>query len=387
MKEKSFSFIDEKKDEIVALWEELVNMESGSYHVEGVDAVVDRMRQEIDKAGAKTKIIEYEKAGNMVVGEFAGEEKPGVIFLGHLDTVFPLGEVAARPFKIEDGKAYGPGVLDMKGGAIAALYAAKALHHAGFKERPVKLIFAGDEEIAHVNSNAAEDFMTEAKGYLAAFDCETSYEDESVVVGRKGTATFTVAVHGVAAHAGNNPKDGRSAILEMAHKIIDIQNLTNWEREYTFNVGVIKGGVVFNAVPDYCEVKVDIRYVDPQIVPELKEKVEAVLAKTYIEGTTTELIDFRIGIQAMRTTDGVMRLFDFLVKTCEKHGFNKPKATKSGGGSDAAYTVMAGVPTICSMGVKGFHNHSKREYAVVDTIFERAKLLVALTLDMADFEK
>ena len=387
MKEVAFKYIDSKKDEILALWEELVNTESGSYYIEGVDAVADKVKKQLDAAGAKTRLIEYEKAGNAVVAEFDGnKDKPGVIFMGHMDTVFPEGEVAKRPFTIKDGNAYGPGVLDMKGGVVAAIFAAKALQEAGFKDRPLKLMFAGDEETAHPNSDAAEMFMREAKGFAAAFNCETAFVDNSIVVGRKGTATFKVAVHGVAAHAGNNPKGGRSAILEMAHKIIDIQNLTNWDKEYTFNVGTIKGGVVFNAVPDYCEIGVDVRYVDPAIVPELKALVEKTLAKTYIEGTTTELVDFRVGIQAMQTTDGVKKLFDLLVKVSEENGFGTPTPVKSGGGSDSAYTVMAGVPTLCSMGVKGANNHSKEEYAVVDSIFERAKLLVCMVLNMDRFE-
>lgn len=386
MKEKAFAFIDSKKEDMLALWEKLVNTESGSYDVEGVDKVADIVKKELEQAGAKARLVEFEKAGNMAVGEFAGGDKPAALLMGHMDTVFRAGEIKERPFTIKDGKAYGPGALDMKGGIVAAIFAAKALQSVGFAERPVKLAFAGDEEIAHPNSNAADVFMDIAKGCAAAFNCETGFVDNSVVVGRKGTATFKVAVTGVSSHAGNDPKRGRSAILEMAHKIIDIQNLTNWDREYTFNVGTIKGGTVFNAVPGYCEVEVDIRYVDPSIVPELKELVEKVVAKTYIEGTTTELIDFKVGLQAMQTTEGVQKLFDLLVKVSEAEGFGTPKAIKSGGGSDSAYTVMAGTPTVCSMGVKGANNHSKEEYAVVDTLFERAKLLVAMIMRLDELK-
>ncbi len=387
MKKKAFDFIDSKKDEMLALWEELVNMESGSYYTEGIDAVAQRVKKELDSAGAKTRIVEYEKAGNAVIGDFAAEtNKPGAIFMGHMDTVFKFGEVEKRPFTIKDGNAYGPGVLDMKGGVVAALFAAKALQAAGYKDRPLKVMFAGDEEIAHINSDADELFKKEATGFAAALNCETGFVDNGVVVGRKGTAIFKVAVHGIAAHAGNDPKRGRSAILEMAHKIIDIQNLTNWDREYTFNVGTISGGTVFNAIPAYCEISVDIRYKDPAIVPELKALVEKTLAKTYIEGTRTELVEFQVGIQAMQTTEGVNKLFDLLVKTSEENGWGKPYPMLSGGGSDSAYTVMAGVPTLCSMGVKGANNHSKEEFAVVDTLFERAKLLVAMVLNLDELK-
>ena len=384
MKETAFAFIDEKKDEIINLWQELVNMESGSYYVEGVDKVVDRVLQILADAGAKTKAIEFEAAGNMAYAEFAGADKAPVMLLGHVDTVFAEGEVAKRPFKIEAGKAYGPGVLDMKGGVIAAMYAAIALKHAGFNERPVKLLFAGDEENGHLNSNAAEVFQQEAKGCVAAFDCETSAGDNVVVVGRKGMVTFTVGVHGVSAHAGNDPENGRSAILEMAYKIIDIQNLTNWERGYTFNVGTIKGGTVPNAVPEYCEINVDIRYVDPADLPELKAMVEQTIGKTYIEGTKTELVKFLVGYQPMQTTEGVKKLFALFAEVSEGNGFGTPTAITSGGGSDASNTVIAGVPTLCATGVKGGRNHSPEEFAHVESIFERAKLLAATILRLEE---
>ncbi|MDR3349993.1 MAG: M20 family metallopeptidase [Acidaminococcales bacterium] len=382
MKEKAFQFIDGKKDEMVSLWRDLVNMESGSAYVEGVDAVANRVKKELEESGAKARLVEYEKAGNMALGEIPGGAKAPVLFCGHMDTVFKFGEVAKRPFTIKDGIAYGPGVLDMKGGIVIAIYAARALRAAGYRERPLKFAFAGDEEIAHPHSNAADVFVDEAKGCAAAFDCETGFVDNSVVVGRKGMATFKAAVHGVAAHAGNDPKRGRSAILEMAHKIIDIQNLTNWEEGYTFNVGVIEGGTVVNAVPGYCEIAVDIRYVDPAITGKLKDMVEKTLAKTYIEGTRTELKDFRLGINAMKTTDSVKKLFELWKKTSEENGFGTPSAIVSGGASDAAYTVMGGAPSLCSVGVKGGKNHSPDEFAVVDALFERAKLLAATILKL-----
>jgi glutamate carboxypeptidase len=380
MKKQVFQFIDSKKDEMVALWKDLVNMESGSGYIEGVDAVAGKVKAELEKSGAKVRLVEYEKAGNMVLGEIFGGVQAPVLFCGHMDTVFKFGEVAKRPFTIKDGIAYGPGVLDMKGGIVIAIYAARALREAGYQDRPLKFAFAGDEEVAHPYSNAADIFIEEARGCAAAFDCETAFVDNSVVVGRKGMATFNVAVHGVASHAGNDPKRGRSAILEMAHKIIDIQNLTNWEEGYTFNVGTIEGGTVVNAVPSFCEISVDIRYVDPSVADKLKELVEKTIAKTYIEGTRTEIKGFRLGINAMKTTEGVKKLFELWRKVSEENGFGTPTAITSGGASDAAYTVLGGAPTLCSMGVKGGKNHSTDEFAVVDSLFERAKMLAAVTL-------
>ena len=376
------SYVDAHREEMVSFWQEIVNMESGSQNKTGIDAVAARLGQALASEGAAVKIVEMEKAGNMLVAEVgAGRNKPAVLFMGHMDTVFPLGTVAKRPFTIRDGKAYGPGALDMKGGIVAALFAIKALNAAGYTDRPLKVILAGDEEIAHANSNAADVFMQEAKGAAAAFNCETGFVDDAIVTGRKGSAVFTLEVKGVGVHAGNEPENGRSAILEISHKVIDIQNLTNWEQGTTFNVGVIEGGIVPNAVPGYAKIVVDIRYQDPALLPDIERQLAEVAAKQYVPDTTTTLTQTP-GIAPMQTTDGVKQLFEVVKKTYAEMGLGTPYGKYVGGGSDSAYSVMAGVPTVCAMGVKGGRNHSPEEFAVVDTLYERAKLLAFCTLNL-----
>lgn len=383
IQQKISAFIDGHREEMLSLWQEVVNMESGSGNKPGIDAVATRFQQVLDGAGATTRIVEMEKAGNMLVGEVgSGRANPAVLFMGHMDTVFPLGTVAKRPFTIKDGTAYGPGVLDMKGGIVAALYAIKALNAVGYDTHPLKMILAGDEEIAHANSNAAEVFMQEAKGAAAAFNVETGFVDDAIVTGRKGSALFNLEVKGVAVHAGNEPENGRSAILEIAHKIIDIQNLTNWETGTTFNVGTIEGGTVPNAVPGNAKIVIDVRYMDPALLPDIRRQLEAVAAKTYVQGTTTSVTQTP-GIAPMQTTDGVKKLFEVVKKTYAELGLGTPYGKLVGGGSDSAYSVIAGVPTVCAMGVKGGRNHSPEEFAIVETLFERAKLLAncAINLD------
>ncbi len=382
LKSNAFKFIDDHRQDMLALWQELVNTESGSADKPGIDAVSARVKHVLDQAGGVTKTVEMAKAGNMMVGELgAGRGGAPVLFMGHMDTVFSTGTVAKRPFTITDGTAYGPGVLDMKGGIVAALFAMQALQSAGYDTRPLKMILAGDEEIAHVNSNAAEVFMAEAKGAIAAFNCETGFMDDAIVVGRKGTAVFELEVAGVAVHAGNEPENGRSAILEIAHKVIDIQNLTNWETGTTFNVGVIQGGTVPNAVPGQAKIIVDIRYLEPSLLPQIRRQLQEVAAKNYVKDTTTTLTEVP-GIAPMKTTPAVENLFAIVKKTYEEMELGTPYPKLVGGGSDSAYSVLAGVPTVCAMGVKGGRNHSPQEFAVVETLFERAKLLAACTINL-----
>ena len=381
-KNQAFQFIDDRRSEMVSLWQEVVNMEGGPHEKTGIDAVATRFKAVLDDVGAVSRTVEFENAGNMLIAELGNQAaKPGIIFMGHMDTAIATGAIARQPFTINDGKAYGPGVLDMKGGIVAFLYVIKALQSIGYNARPIKVILAGDEEVLHARSNAPDVFLKEAAGYAAAFNTETGFVDNGIVVGRKGVARFMMEVKGVAAHAGNDPENGRSAILEMAHKIIAIQKLTDWEKGISFNVGVMQGGKTSTAVPDYAKIDIDVRYKDPDDLPWILEQLQAVGANTYVDGTTTEVV-FMEGIKPMKTTEGVLQLFELVKKSSEENGFGTPYAKYVGGASDSAYSIIAGVPTVCSMGVKGGRNHSPEEFAVVDSLFERAKLMIACVLNM-----
>lgn len=383
MKKKlAFDFIENHRSEMLSLWQELVSMESDSKNKESVDRVADRLRSLVTLDAADALIVEHKNAGNMLVATYGSDRKAApVAFLGHMDTVFPKGTIDQRPFIIKDGKAFGPGVLDMKGGIVVELYAIKALQAAGYDIRPLKIILAGDEEIAHINSNAAEVFQQEVAGCVAAFNCETGFADDRIVVGRKGGATFVMEVHGVAAHTGNNPRDGRSAILELAQKVMDVHNLTDWDEGTTFSVGTFHGGTVSNSTPDYARMEIDVRCTKASAAQKFTRQLEEIAAKTYVEGTRTTLSG-GMGFMPMETTDGVMKLFDLVVRTSAENGFGIPTPIQSGGASDSSNAVLAGVPTVCSMGVKGGKNHSPEEFAIVETLFERTKLLAACVLNL-----
>jgi len=379
MKEDVFAYIDDHKAQMMDLWQDLVNQDSPASYREGVDLVAKRVFKELEEAGASTR---WDEEGKALIAEIPGDSRAPVLLLGHMDTVFPVGEAARRPFTVEGSRVTGPGALDMKGGVAVMLSALKALHSAGFSGRPLKVILVSDEEIAHNGSKATVMLQREARGCAACFNCETGYEDNSLVIGRKGGVVFKAAVHGIAAHAGNNPRQGRSAIWEMAKKIDDIQNMTDRDKGITFNVGTIKGGTVSNAIPDYCEVEGDIRFQDPDISPLVKEELLKVLNHTYIEGTKTELLLYHEGMLPMKMTEENGKLFEFVKKTGEENGIPVSEGKLVGGGSDSGYVVYAGVPTVCAMGVKGRFNHTRDEYALKDSLFERAKLLGAVILKM-----
>ncbi|MDY4919869.1 MAG: M20 family metallopeptidase [Phascolarctobacterium sp.] len=365
--------IAKEQEKMLSLWQELVNVDCGSSYKEGVDQVANRLEKEMQKIGLTTRQLPYAEAGNMLIAEYGDMSKPFIFLTGHMDTVFSKGTAAKRPFTIKDGKAYGPGVLDMKGGIVLMLTALKILLEHGYDKHPFKIVLAGDEEIAHPKSKAAEVIMQEAKGALAAFNFETGFVDGGIVTSRKGRLEFALEVYGRAAHVGNDPENGRSAIKEIAHKLLDIEALTDWEQGINLNVGVIEGGTVCNATPAYAKITCDMRYVDYSCLPEMKAKLEAIAAKQYVPDTKT-VLSYVTDMREMKVLPGTEQLFALVTDATAEMGLPKPYQKAVGGGSDSAYTTAAGVPTLCAMGVQGGRNHTAEEFAVVETLFERCRL-------------
>ena len=376
-----FDKVDQNREAMVDTWKLLVDRDCGSGNKAGVDGVGRDVKDFLEKCGFKVWFHEYEKAGNMLVAEYGDASKPFIVLTGHMDTVFGDGTAAARPFTIKDGKVTGPGVLDMKGGVTILLYAVRFLLEAGYNRYRIKIILAGDEEVAHGNSTASADYEKEAKGAIMGFNLETGFVDNSVVIERKGVAQYLFEVDGVGAHAGNNPEDGRSAVEELAHKILDIQAETDWQEGTTVNCGVIAGGTVANAVPEHAWVKVDVRFKTTAGMERIEKAFQKIAKKQYVESTTTcckKLVVF----PPMERLESSEKLFERAEAIAEKYGFPKAKAIAVGGGSDSAHLTACGIPTLCALGVRGQFNHSEREWAEEESLFERTKLLMALLSEL-----
>lgn len=377
-------YIDAHKQEMLDLWRDLVNTESGNTtQKSGVDQVCERLSQELKACGTDIEIVEMEKKGNFLLGNWGKEnKKEPVLFIGHMDTVFKEGAAVKNPFRIdEDGKAYGPGVLDMKAGLTIAVFVVKALTEAGYSDRPIRIAFAGDEENGHRESTAGQVMLKACEGMAAAFNFETGYPDDGLVVGRKGSFRMNVTVKGVAAHSGNAPEKGRNAILEMSHKVIELQKLNDYENGTSINVGIISGGTVVNAVPDNCSISIDIRYTEKKRLDKMIEDIDKILEKTYVDGTSTTSEKSEPSA-VMEASEKVMALFHHIEKTALETGYGNVKPIKVGGWSDSSLAAGVGIPVVCGLGAKGEGNHSPNEYAIVDSLFSRAKLIAASVIGL-----
>lgn len=378
-------YIDGNRKPMLALWEELVNTESGSRQLEGVEAVCNILRRELENAGVQTRVIPMENAGDVLVGEFNSDSpKAPLLFIGHMDTVFKEGAAQENPFRIdENGFAHGPGVLDMKAGLVIAIYAIKALADAGFQERPIKCIFAGDEENLHMFSDAKAAMEAEAVGALAAFNFETGYMDNRFVVGRKGGGPIRLTVHGVASHSGIAPEKGRSAVLEAAYKVQALEAYNDFARGRLINCGKITGGIGENTIPDQCTINIGIRFPTSEIKNEILDKLTEVTQHSTVPDTWAELDTSRL-MNCMDTTDGVMALFGHIKRTAQGCGFGKVDCFQVGGLSDSGITVACGVPTVCGMGARGEGNHTPNEYADVESMFQRCILAACAAYTLKD---
>lgn len=379
-------YIDARKEEMIHFWKTLVNMQGSSREKEKVNRVMDFLKESFEAEGLACRLIDSQGNANVLVA-VDGPDRPGkpVILGGHADTVFPDGSYPENPFRIENGIAYGPGVIDMKGGITIILYAIKALHHLGYSERPIKVILVGDEEIGHAGSVSSQILVEEAKGGLCAFNMEIGRPDNCLTTGRKGGVDCHVTVHGVGGHVGNDFLKGRNAIAEMAYKIPLLQNLTQYEEGIVVSVDVIHGGTVSNAIPDLCKAELDIRYNKVSDMDEICQKVKEVCSRTFIEGTMTET-EFISPMPAFEDTKENHQLLDYVNAVITKNGFKPFGSVFVGGNSDASFLAIAGLPVVCSFGVVGTGAHTMEECAVVDSLFERTEMVTAAIMELNDYE-
>src|ERR671932_1873107 len=235
-------------------------------------AMAERMAAELEQRGAKTR-----RLGEHVLAELDGQAPP-LLVLGHLDTVWDRGALERLPFRLENGRVYGPGSYDMKGGLVVLL---GALDEAGARRRALRVFLNADEEIG---SPTGRDHIPEAAdGVMAAFVVEPPLPSGGLKTARKGLGRFKVSVTGRSAHAGTNLADGANAIEELAHQILRLQALTDPEHGLSVNVGIVRGGSRENVVPDLAQADLDVRVARAADVHELEELFAGL--RTTVPGT------------------------------------------------------------------------------------------------------
>ncbi len=361
-------------EEYITELEKIVNIESDSKNIEGVAEVAEYFYNKYEKLHLNTeKIQKYFEVGPCLKITNTNEENYDVLFLGHMDTVFPKGTIKERPFKREGNKVFGPGVIDMKGPLLSLYYAVKELTS---KKNPKKfcILLNSEEEIG--SKHYGELIERTAKKSKYTLVMEHARPDGSLVIERKGSGGYNIEFTGKASHAGSAPEKGRSAVSEMAYWINELDKITDFKKGTTINCGVASGGTVKNVVPEKAYLEIEFRVKKSEGAEEVTKKIENL--KEHAEKKEIKA-DITGGLNKgpMVFTEESKRLFEIIKEAGEELGI-RIKGISSGGGSDGNITSSVGSPTIDGLGPVGGGQHSIDEYLELDSIEERIDLIIKI---------
>ena len=354
----------------------LVNIDSGTGQTEGINLIISYLEQWLSDIGFDVTLHPSGLFGNNLVARRQGKGRTRLLLIGHVDTVYAQGAATIQPFHIRDGIASGPGVIDMKSGVLMAIYVLQAIMETGFEEyRELIVVFNNDEEVGSTDSALL--LREIARQVDAGLVLEPSRSVESVTKARKGADKYVMDVLGVPAHSGAEPNRGRSAVIELAHKMIAVHNLNSMFPGVTFNVTGISSSEQLNVVPDAARCYISVRAFNEHGLDMAAKALEQIAAGCSIPGTHTQLARAR-GRIPYEATPQNMQLVEIAQEEARGLGFELVAESK-GGVSDANLLMDMGIPTLDSLGPIGGAMHDlKREYLRVDSIPVRGALLAGL---------
>lgn len=389
---KVTDWLASRKEAMVALLREMVDTDSGSYDKAGVDRAGQVIARFHAENGLEVEIIPDARFGDAVKARLpnptANDQRP-VLLLGHRDTVFPQGEPTRRPFTIRDGRAYGPGVADMKAGLVIEAFVAAAFAECGGLSAPLTMLTTSDEEIGSPSSRPV--IEAAARESRCVFNAEPSRlpagtdfardQRQSVTSGRKGGVFMRAEFIGKPAHSGANYEKGASAIVDLGHKIPRLQGLTDLPRGVTVNVGLIGGGQTVNTVAPHAWCEIDLRYVTAAQRSELVEAIRAIVETPFVADTSARL-SIKGEFLPLEGTAGSQKLFETYREASAGFGI-ATVAEFTGGCADSGFTAAQGCPTLCSIGPIGGMAHTPDEFLEVESIVPAAQVLALAVMRAA----
>ncbi len=368
-------FLETSFPQFLSDLETLVNVDCGTFTKRGVDFVGDWVNARGQEWEWDMEYFPVREFGNCHLARVRGKGAGKFLMLTHLDTVYPEGIAAERPLRAEGNKLIGPGVCDMKGGLLVAMYALRGLQRAGFDDfSELGIFFCCDEEIGSPTSKKIyAPFVKQADAVLVL---ENARANGNIVSARKGSGEYTLRVQGHSAHAGVEPEKGANAILELAHQIIALHNLNGIAPGVTVNAGIVNGGTRTNVVPDEALVQFDVRAVDPEGARMAHDAIMQLAAQTHVPRTQVE-IQGRFGFPPMAKTPAIAKMAEWAKEVARELGFEiQDQAT--GGASDANNVAQFGIPVLDGLGPIGGLDHSPEEYIERDSLIPRTQLLAGL---------
>lgn len=366
------AFCTSRLDWLVDTTEALVRLESPTPDKAAVDACGREVARRMEALGAAVERLPSRTTGDHLRVVFGGGDGQ-IMLLGHIDTVWPVGQLQRMPVRRDGDRLYGPGVFDMKAGiALGMLAAAAATERDAGLSRRVVMLLTSDEERGSGTSRA----LVEAEARRSAAVCvlEPALPGGALKTGRKGAGEFEVAVRGVAAHAGLEPERGASAISELAAQIGALANLADPERGVTLNVGVVEGGSRPNVVAEHARAVVDVRV---EKAADARRIAEDIRRLQPVDPRTSLIVRGAINRPPLERTADVARLFETARDVARALGRELDEGM-AGGGSDGNFTAALGVPTLDGLGAVGDGAHALHEHVDASQLPWRAALVAGL---------
>lgn len=384
-------WLPSREQEMVELLEQLTITNSGSMNKAGVGEIAEFFSAELGQLGFGVTTLPGERIDmpscpgsdySIDVADHLLATKPGngtrLLLMGHMDTVFPPF-APFQDFRRDGDTIYGPGVADMKGGLVVMLYALKALDEAGdLDDMAITVLLNSDEEIGSLSSRKFLEQQAREHDYGLVYE---STGTDTLVRERKGLGQARFVVNGVASHAGGAHEQGRSAIKELAYKIVEIENMTDYETGLTVNVGVVSGGEARNTIAPCAEAFVDLRYPTPEHGEQARQQFESIFSQVYSYPVDSGELSTDSWVNLHRPPKIATAESDYLLEKTRSIGRllgQELGVTDSGGGTDGSLTQAVGLPTLDSLGIAGTGAHSNREQARLSSLVERAQLSAVL---------
>ena len=376
-----FSYLLSHQEAMTQALEELVALESPSDERLAVNAVADYLARAFEPLDAQVERLPQPAFGDHLRVTW-GQGDRQILLLGHMDTVWPIGELEERPFRIVENKktgllkGTGPGIFDMKGGLVIGLYAVLALRDLGLTPtHRLVFLFNSDEECGSPSSR----LFIEEEGRRSdqVLVLEPSREG-ALVTWRKGVGRFELEIHGLASHAGAAHDRGVSAVEELAHQILRLESMTDYKRGTTVNVGMVQGGSKVNVRPASAWAEIDLRVTTVQ---EGRRMTEAIRRIRPVNPDASLIVSGRMNRPPWETSPAGQALFERAKRVGSNMGLDLwPAGT--GGGSDGNFTAALGIPTLDGLGVIGEDAHAVSEWVDLASLPRRAALLAELVVDL-----
>ena len=384
--------LENQGHEMLILLEQLVNIDSPTADAAGVNRVGETLTGWLAQEGFATSrlpkpAIPEDEPWQADLGDVfmarshAHSVGPGIAFIGHMDTVFPVGTARSRPFRLDRAadRATGPGVADMKAGLVANLFAARALKRLG-APFPMTLMFSPDEELG--SPTASKALAAQLPGALAVICAEPGGVGEVVTVSRKGSGHMHLKITGKAAHAGRCYADGASAVLELAHKTLAINGFLDLSRSLTVNTGLVSGGTSANSVAPWAESRIHLTYRTLEDGKRVVAGIRDTVSRPTVPGTTAA-ISGGLRLYPLERTPQGDKLFGLVREAGGLLGMRITGQHYESAAESGFCSSQLGIPTICCMGPEGDNIHSVDEFMIPSTLLPRCKLIALAAIQAA----